>query len=87
MADQPTGEGSLLAITGELGTESPSASTAVVAKGTRVRGGDSVQWVRARAAESLALRQSQQEALVLQQELPLGRDERLLDACEELLAS
>jgi hypothetical protein len=75
MADQPTGEGSLLAITGELGTESPSASTAVVAKGTRVRGGDSVQWVRARAAESLARRQSQQEALVLQQVLPLWSDE------------
>lgn len=46
-------------------------------KGTRVKGGRdaSVEWVRQRASEALARRQSAQEAIVLQQVLPLWTDD------------
>lgn len=46
-------------------------------KGTRVRGGQnaSVEWARQRAAEALARRQNAQEAIVLQEVLPLWSDD------------
>ncbi len=48
-----------------------------IATGKRVRGGPngSVAWVRARAAEALAKRRSEQEMIVLQQVLPLWSEE------------
>lgn len=47
------------------------------AKGNRVRGGAtaSLQWAKEKASEALARRQDAQEALVLQQVLPLWTDE------------
>jgi hypothetical protein len=77
MAAQQPGDERTLALTHNAGDSDnqPAKGKVPVAKGTRVRGGDSVAWARARAAEALAKRQSTQEAIVLQQVLPLWNEE------------
>lgn len=58
-------------------TEIAEVTPARTGKGTRVRGGSnaSIEWARQRAADALARRHSAQEAMVLQQVLPLWNEE------------